>query len=152
MTNSGHNGLINYNPETGEFSGCTLYTTNKEYKALRIKGKHWLAHRLAFKLMGLEVPPQVDHINGNRQDNRWCNLRPADAKINGRNCKTPERNTSGIMGVTWDKQTNKWKAQITVNGKNINLGRFTDINEAAKVRKKADKLYGFHSNHGRKAT
>jgi hypothetical protein len=64
---------------------------------------------------------------------------------NQRKCKN---NTSGVTGVNWDKQTNKWRAEIMVNRKGIKLGRFTELQDAIQVRKQAEIDYGFHPNHG----
>ena len=83
----------------------------------------------------------VDHINMNPLDNRKCNLRICTMQQNNFNKKEQTNNTSGRVGVTWDKQTNKWRAQIQVNGKSIKLGRFKNKEDAIKARLQAEMKY-----------
>ena len=120
------------------------------YVQIRWKRKLYYAHRLAFIFMtGKEPPEQVDHINGDRQDNRWSNLRAVTASQNQKNAAMSRNNTSGFVGVHWDKAKSKWCAAITHNYKEIFLGYFDDINHAAASRTSAEAKYGFHPNHGR---
>lgn len=84
----------------------------------------------------------VDHINGNTLDNRKQNLRICSQQQNTmNNSNIRSNNTSGYKGVTWDKSKNKWTAQITVNYKNIHLGRYDKIEDAIKARQKAEIKY-----------
>lgn len=85
----------------------------------------------------------VDHIGGSstRNDNRKRNLRITHQKFNTKNHSLLSNNSSGYNGVSFDKTTNKWKAYITINGKQKNLGRFADINDAIKAREKAEIEY-----------
>ena len=124
-------------------------TQNNGYMRVMVDGKSILLHRLAFIYMGVELAEQVDHINGVRTDNRWANLRPVSHAENGRNVKKPINNKSGVIGVCWDSITGRWYAQIKHKDKNIFLGRFNSIDEAAKVRKAKEVELGFHKNHGR---
>ena len=82
----------------------------------------------------------VDHINHNVKDNRKANLRIVKQVDNLKNL-TPRKNKSGATGVYWDKRRNYWYSQITYNKKTINLGSFTDFDEAVKARKKAEEKY-----------
>jgi AP2 domain/HNH endonuclease len=75
-------------------------------------------------------PVELDHVNGSRSDNRWCNLREATHSQNRANAQMRTDNTSGFKGVTWLKQTGKWRARIEVNGKRIHLGEY-DTRERA---------------------
>jgi hypothetical protein len=84
---------------------------------------------------------QIDHINGDRLDNRICNLRVASHAENQRNSRRPTANTSGIKGVSWDKRESKWQANIRVNNKMINLGRFNNKEDAAAVYRAAALRY-----------
>ena len=68
---------------------------------------------------------QVDHISGNRLDNRRCNLRLATNAENSRNARKKSINTSGVIGVSWNK--GKWQAQIRADDGRKNLGYYTDI-------------------------
>ena len=83
----------------------------------------------------------VDHINRNKLDNRKLNFRFCTNQENNRNKDLYSHNSSGIIGVTWNKERNKWQAQIVVNNKNINLGRFDDFENAVKARLDAEKIY-----------
>ena len=74
---------------------------------------------------------QVDHINGNGLDNRRCNLRICEPGENSRNQKKRINNKSGYKGVSWIKDKKKWKSCICFNYKNIHLGFFDSIEEAA---------------------
>jgi hypothetical protein len=77
--------------------------------------------------------PRVDHVNGDGLDNRRANLRSATHAENLHNCRKSSRNTSGFKGVTWDKGGRRWLAQIVVNSRNIKIGRFADIDVAARA-------------------
>lgn len=96
----------------------------------------------------------VDHINGNRADNRKTNLRCCDYSKNGINRCVSVTNTSGITGVCYDKHRRKWVANITINGKKLFLGRFSEKEDAVKARlSKERELFGEFSpagmNYGR---
>ena len=80
---------------------------------------------------------QVDHINGDRIDNRRSNLRHATASQNGRNRGKNKNNTSGHKGVWWNKRRKKFYAAIKVNRKSIHLGVFDDPKKASEVYKQA---------------
>ncbi|QLG87668.1 HNH endonuclease [Chitinibacter bivalviorum] len=129
---------LSYNPESGEFiwisrnknnvrSGRTAgHLRSNGYIEIRIKGKSYLAHRLAFLYVLNELPEssrQIDHINGNRMDNRISNLRLATPSQNLQNQRTG-RGRSKMLGAIWDQKRNKWVAQIKVNGKRKYLGMF----------------------------
>ena len=72
---------------------------------------------------------EIDHINHNRLDNKWSNLRKASRKENMQNYKKPATNTSGYMGVCWHKNAKKWIASIRINNKRIHLGSFNTAEE-----------------------
>ena len=87
----------------------------------------------------------IDHINRNKLDNRKCNLRVVTKKANGLNRDLRKENTSGYAGVS--KVNTGWKATITENGKNINIGIFSTKERAIKARREAEKrIYGIYSN------
>lgn len=90
-----------------------------------LNGKLYRAHRLAWLIHYGEWPPNhLDHINGNRSDNRLCNLRTADAAGNARNAKKRADNKSGFKGVCLKKDTGKWGASIAVGGRKMHLGYY----------------------------
>lgn len=130
----------------GKVAGCV---NAKGYIEVRVPGKLYKAHRLAFLYMTGAFPEgEVDHINHIRDDNKWDNLRVVTGKENQQNRKLTPRHTSGIMGVSWDNVQNKWRAKIHVEGRIKYLGRFATLKEAAAARKQAEKKYGYHPNHG----
>lgn len=83
----------------------------------------------------------VDHINGNKADNRKNNLRFVTASQNLMNTKLRSDNVSGYKGVYYNKKNNRWYARITVNKKTINLGSSKDKEDAIKMRKEAEEKY-----------
>lgn len=151
--------LYNYDPLTGIFTynnplprcrfkhGDVAGSLSRGYVRMRVQGKNYRAHRLAWLYM-FEVWPkhQIDHINHDRSDNRINNLREATHQENQRNRSVNKNNTSDVCGVNWEDC--KWRSRITIDRKNISLGRFIDKFEAICARKSAENLYGFHSNHG----
>lgn len=119
------------------------------YITIRIKYIQYKAHRLAWLYMAGEWPPnQIDHINHDKADNRFENLRLATNIENDRNRALYCTSTSGVCGVHWKPDKNKWRSSITINNKYISLGSHSDKFEAICARKSADNRYGFHVNHG----
>lgn len=153
LTQSRLKELLHYDPETGlftRFSGKVAGAIRPDgYVRIMLARELYYAHRLAWLYMTGSLPPeQIDHINGNKTDNRLANLRAVTNFENQKNQRKPVSNTSGIIGVVWHKTKNKWNAQIKHKGRSIHLGYFTDIEEAAAARAKASVQYGFHPNHG----
>lgn len=125
-------------------------TDSRGYKKVVIDGEQYLLHRLAWLYVYGDWPDShIDHINGNKSDNRICNLRDVDPVDNSRNAKRYSSNTSGVTGVSWISTRSRWKAAIKVGGKLVHLGYFHSLNEAAIARYEAEMRYGFHENHGR---
>ena len=88
-----------------------------------------LMHRL---IMNAPVGMDVDHINGNRLDNRKINLRICTRAQNRKNCRS-RGGSSRFKGVTWDKSKKRWTAQIQSDKKHYLIGRFKKENEAARA-------------------
>ena len=123
------------------------------YLYVKVHGRRYLVHRVVMLMCygfcgeGLDV----DHINHVRNDNRIENLRLVTNKQNKRNYTRLRNNTSGVTGVCWHKSYEKWQVSIHDNhGKRVYLGRFSNFDEAVKVRREAEKLYNYHPNHGDK--
>jgi len=93
------------------------------------------------EIMSAPVHMEVDHRNGNGLDNRTENLRLATRAQNARNRRIQSNNTSGIRGVDWRKREQKWRARIKVDNTYIELGHFTDLEEAKVVREEAALYY-----------
>jgi hypothetical protein len=112
----------------GSVAGCV---NALGYKVIRIKPKLYLAHRLIWLYHNGYFPEnQIDHINRDRLDNRIENLREVSTQCNLRNSKQQSNNSSGVRGVGWFAEREKWKAYIKVNRKNIFLGDHADFMEA----------------------
>lgn len=137
---------LHYDPETGVFTRLVANAGNvkigdiadcktyKGYIQIALFSKRYRAHRLAYLYMTGSWPKeQIDHINGIRNDNRWCNLREASQQQNQFNCAKNKNNTSGYKGVFWHKQRNKWFAQTSLNNKLIHLGLFNNKDDAARA-------------------
>lgn len=137
--------IFNYDPETGVFTrligvrgasiGSTVGTPDKDgYCQISIGArsnrKLYKAHRLAWLYMTGSWPVMdIDHINGISCDNSWRNIRLATQKLNNANSKRRKDNKSGYKGVHWYSKKETWRAQITIDGKNIDLGYFSSPKE-----------------------
>jgi hypothetical protein len=125
-----------YDFELGQIIGRKEKTTNKGYKSLKYNNKDYLVHRLAWFLYYGEWPKgEIDHINGNKSDNRICNLRDVTHK---ENCQNLLNHRNGkLVGASYHKSSGKWQASITKNNKLIYLGLFNSEQEAHEVYKGA---------------
>ena len=113
------------------------------------RGRPLTAHRVAWAITHGYWPTIVDHINGDRHDNRISNLREVDDTASNRNLRLQKRNISGVHGVQWDAGTQRWVARIGRNGKAVRLGAFVDLEDAKAARRNAEAEFGYHANHGR---
>lgn len=96
-------------------------------------GTKVFAHRAAFAIQTGRWPDRlIDHRNGNKADNRWDNLREATDSQNQANTGPQKNNSVGLKGVTFDKQTGRWRASIMIQGTRRCLGRH-DTKEQAKT-------------------
>lgn len=109
--------------------------------------KLYLAHRIIWFYMTGEWPQEVDHINGNTSDNRWCNLRNVDSQINTKNKGRHSNNTSGFKGVCWHKRDQKWTARLTIDGERKQLGYFDTAEEAFMEYAQRAKVAGYTNRH-----
>lgn len=148
--------LLDYDPDTGLFrwrlkrrgvvvgSECGRITAFG-YREIGIDYVLRPAHRLAFLYMTGQWPVgDVDHINQDRADNRWSNLRQATRSQNSANVFIHKRKgSSGHLGVVWDSPRQRWRAQIRVDGKKVNLGRFVELADALRAyNRKAKEVFG----------
>ena len=135
-----------------KYAGKEAFTCvhSSGYKTGNLEGISYRSHRLIWKLVTGEDPELIDHINGDRADNRFANLRSVDPVENARNMGMNSTNTSGHTGVFYRKDYGVWIAYIKVRGKSLNLGRFSEKADAVAARAAAEKKFGFHENHGLK--
>jgi hypothetical protein len=153
--------LFDYDPFTGilrnKITRNARAMTGKEagsinhygYRETRIDSKLYRVHRVIWLWAFGKFPDKVDHIEGNRTDNRLHMLRDASALESTKNRCIPCTNSSGHIGVYWASTHNKWIANIGVNNKTIYLGIFKNKSDAVQARKEANIKYGFYKNHGR---
>ena len=148
-------GLLDYDPETGVFIwkvananrirvGDVAGTlNNRGYLYIGINKKRFLAHRLTFLYMEGYFPEnQIDHIDRNKINNSWSNLREVSQTCNMRNKSIMKNNKSGVIGINWNKESKKWMARIRTP-KTVYLGLFENIIDAAKARWEAEVKYNF---------
>ena len=130
------------NQWNSRWAGKPAATCKKDgYHYVHFNYRTELAHRLAYKIMTGQDPVEIDHIDGNRSNNKWSNLKNGTRTDNLRNLALKRANKSGYHGVAFSKRQQRWTAYIT-------LGAFDSKEEAVAARKKAEAFLGFHPNHG----
>lgn len=160
--------LLRYEPETGKlfwlprpedmfathlafvmwnkrFPGKEALTAvSHGYKNGRVNYGFYMAHRVIWAMeMGEWPRNEIDHINGNRMDNRIVNLRAATHSENQMNRGPQKNSNSGVKGVFYHSLSRKWQAQIKINGVQQHIGLFETIEGAAEAyRTAAEKLHG----------
>jgi hypothetical protein len=152
--------LLMYDPETGIFTwrvrrggtanaGTVAGSTDTTgHLQIKIDGKLYLAHRLVWLYVhGYWPSLEIDHRDGEKQNNRLKNLRLATSADNSRNTPAKNTNTSGIKGVSWFK--GRWVAQINVSGKKFYLGRFVEKESAGLAY--AEAAHRYHGEFARVA-
>jgi hypothetical protein len=148
--------LWTYEPETGLLRWRV--TTSTRYKAGSVAGyiqpkgyvvvgygyRLWSAHRLAWLIVTGEWPfGEIDHIDADKANNRWSNLRDVPKSLNGANVPARRSNTSGFKGVSWHKHHGRWSAAIQKDGRQRHLGYFDDPEQAhAAYATAANDLFG----------
>lgn len=123
--------IFSYNDGHLLRGGKTAGSVNKRgYRTVYVDGKIYKAHRLVFLYHHGFLPNQVDHIDGDKDNNRIENLRAATNSQNRMNCGAQRNNTSGHKNVYWDVEANKWAVKVRVDKKLRTLGRFANIDDA----------------------
>lgn len=170
--------LLRYEPETGKlfwlfrpremfksqrsmnvwnarYAGQQAFTADSGgYRVGRIQDMMFRAHRVAWAIVHGVWPVEghdVDHINGAPGDNRLCNLRSVPHQVNNQNNRRPTNNSSGHVGVSWNKHFSRWEAYIGDGTSRTRLGMFDALDAACAARKNAEAERGYHPNHGRPA-
>lgn len=117
------------------------------YRCVIVDGRSQKAHKVAWLWMTGEWPfypdYEVDHINRDRSDNRWKNLRKVTKSENQRNANMRSTNKSGVHGVNWVESKQKWVARIWNGPRHVCLGHFDDLDHAAIARQAAERVLGF---------
>lgn len=132
------------------FAGREAFTTvNKGYRRGMIRPVHVYAHQAIWKMMTGIDAPELDHIDGDKLNNTWRNLRLGSGANNQKNSPKRHDNTSGHVGVV--RRGARWIAQFGANGTTKHIGIFDTFEEAVAARKVVEKAFGFHPNHGREA-
>lgn len=153
-----------YDPETGilrfrkRLNGFVKvgqqcgYVNPQGYRMVSVNNRNMAAHRVIWAIYHGEWPPsdmQIDHANGDRDDNRICNLRLATPSQNAGNSRRASDNATGYKGVSYIERLNKWRATIRMDGKNHHLGCFLTPEDAhAAYVKAANDRWGEFANSG----
>ena len=176
------NELLDYNPDTGrmtrkpipidEFKATWKYSKKQNwsrwnkrnveaeagyvkpdgYMYIKLGGEGYLAHRLAFYMATGVEARKINHLNGERDDNRLANLACATEESVSKNRGKYINNTSGVTGVRYaprDSKSKPWVARGSVNGKKVHLGRYPTLFEAAASRISWQNQNGYSQRHGR---
>lgn len=150
--------LLDYDPETGQFTNRITRNpralvgqragdpTGTGYWRVQINKSRYQAHRLVWLWAYGQFPDrQIDHINGDRSDNRLANLRLATNKENHENVKLRADSATGVRGVHLHTRGNRYIAQVCHNGVGKHIGSFRSLEDAqAAVRKARDSVFTHH--------
>jgi uncharacterized protein YkuJ len=150
---------LSYDPTTGKvywnsmFNGrealCTPDT--RGYLRGQAFGHRLQAHRVAWLLYyGVWPKYNIDHVDGNIQNNKIENLRDVTQAENQRNKRLYDRNKTGVCGVWFWPERNKYIVRIAAGKKSKYVGLFKSFDEAVEARQKAEEELGYHPNHGRR--
>lgn len=146
---------LDYDPLTGVFTSLLNKGRRKVgdimgnktavgYMRIWFNGRSISCHQLAwFYMTGKWSTLFIDHKDTDRANNKWSNLREVSKTTNTRNKSKHKNNTSGVVGVSWNKTRLKWQAHICVEGRMINLGNFEYMEDAIFARMTAEKKYGY---------
>lgn len=111
----------------GDIAGAD---NGKGYIQLYLLGKVYLAHKLAFLYMTGSIPDLIDHIDLNRSNNSWDNLREATRNQNQYNRKANKNTKSGHKNITWHNRDKVYQVRIGYKGSEVYLGRFKELDKA----------------------
>jgi hypothetical protein len=136
--------ILHYDPSDGKWTwirdskrtwkGRPAGSLSLGYLRIAIDQKLYRSARLAVLYMTGEWPDyEVDHINGIKDDDRWCNLRKADRRNNAMNIGLTSANTSGYKGVYYNKRQKMWLAQIRIDGVKTSIGFYDTAEKAGKA-------------------
>ncbi len=139
-----------YQPQLAGKNPCRVKAQG--YFNIVVFGRCYREHRVIWAVIHGEWPPEeIDHIDGNRQNNNPENLRAVSRLENARNMAIRSDNSSGAVGVDWLVPNRKWRARVNVERKTIHIGLYDTLEEAKAARTETASALGFHPNHGRMA-
>lgn len=132
-------------------AGKPVGTASKVYGGSRVRlfGQLYYLHRILYKMATGKDPHIVDHIDGDRSNNRLSNLRAGNETMNAKNKARYRNNTSGEANI--QRHHNKWRVRFKVDGVHKTFGCFEKMSDAIKVRDATKELLGFSSRHGEAA-
>lgn len=132
----------------GSRAGCQV--RDRDNRIIKLFGEVYIEHRLIWFMQTGKWPLEIDHINHNEVDNRWCNLREVTHEENTMNCSLKKNNTSGCTGVQYSpRYKHPWTAVIECKKRKVRKSKsFYTFEEAVHQRKLWEKEYGYHENHG----
>jgi len=134
-----------YRVNIGDEAGCI---NSRGHLQTMINGRFYQVHRIVWLICTGEFPKNnIDHIDKNKLNNKFSNLRDVTQSENCKNQSIRSDNKSGTVGI--DKIKSGWRAQIQVNKTKINLGLFKNKQDATLAREQANIKYNFHPNHGK---
>ena len=137
---------LNKARKVGEEAGS--YAGNG-YSIICVENKRFSGHRLAWYFYYGEWPDfHIDHMDGDKQNNKINNLRKSNPSVNMKNRGLNKNNTTGYSGI--QKSRNKWRVRVRIDGKLLNFGTYDNIEDAVRVRNEVYIEYGFHPNHGKR--
>lgn len=137
-------GVLTWNASQSGRKAKVGWLHNQGYIRVKIEGKSYYAHQLAWLYMTGDFIEKIDHIDNSfegKSNNRWSNLREATGNGNEQNRAPTRSNTSGYKGVAWNKELQKWRARIQANLKDYFLGYFDTKEEAARAYNEAAEKY-----------
>jgi hypothetical protein len=133
-----HHRVASRGRKVGDAIGCINGTG---YRRVGMHGRYYTEHSLVFLMFHGYVPSEIDHINGDRADNRIENLRAVTRSENQCNRGVLANNTSGYAGVSWHKKSKAWVVRVMKNGKTKFQMYFKDLELAGLVAEEARSLY-----------
>lgn len=119
------------------------YVGTKGHSYVHILSASYAAHRIIWKMWyGIDPPQYVDHINGDKTDNRIANLREATNNQNQMNQRRTTRISNiGVTGVSYHKRDKSYRAYMRINGENKHLGNYKNLQDAIKARQEAELVH-----------
>ncbi len=137
-----HNAFATWNTR---YAGTVAGRVNDHgYRMIAVFHHLYRAHRIIWLYMTGELPKEIDHIDRDRLNNAWKNLRVVSRAVNSQNHTMQSNNTSGVTGVSWSTRDRVWR--VMIGGKYIGCSK--DFDEAVAIRLEAVTAWGYHPNHG----